>query len=101
MDLAAFSALDLSAAGLLAIAILLILIGKLVPRSVVQDMRTDRDSRLTEARHEIQNWKSAYETEAESRRLQAHQLGELLELAKVTEHFVRSLQEAARKDSQQ
>lgn len=73
---------DISAAGLLALAILLILMGKLVPRSVVDQIRTDRDQQLTAAREEISNWRTAYMASEESRSLQSQQVAELLELGR-------------------
>jgi hypothetical protein len=98
MDLSALSATDLSAAGLLALAVLLILWGRLVPKSVVEDIRTDRDNRLAESKAEIEDWKSAFQAAEESRALQGHQIGELLELAKTTDAFIRSLQTAAQRN---
>lgn len=90
-----FSATDLSAAGLVAIAVLMVFLGLLIPRWVFTQLRTDRDTRLAEAREEIGDWKSAYQTAEEARALQAQQLGELQELAKTTDQFIRSLQIAA------
>lgn len=98
MDLATWSATEWSAAGLLSLAVLLILWGKLVPKSVVNDIRNDRDARLVEARSETDDWKVAYQAVEEARRLQAQQLGELLELAKTTDHLIRSLDKARKVD---
>lgn len=97
MSFGGFSATDLSAAGLLALAVLLILWGQLVPKSVVRDLRSDRDARLAESKAEITDWKTAYQASEEVRALQAQQLGELQELAKTTDAFIRSLQAAARR----
>jgi hypothetical protein len=98
MDWGALSALDLSAAGLLAIGVLLIMMGQLVPRRIVTDLRTDRDARIVEARSETDDWKAAYHDEHEARRLQGEQIGELLELAKTQDQFIRSLQNAKKVD---
>lgn len=88
----------MSAAGLLALAVLLVFLGWLVPKSIVAEIRRDRDARLAEARDEINDWKTAYHTADEARGLQAQQLGELLELAKTTDQFIRSLQIAAKRN---
>lgn len=97
MGFAEFSATDLSAAGLLALAVLMVFLGMLIPRYVFNQMRADRDARLAEAREEINDWKTAYHASEEARALQAQQLGELLELAKTTDQFIRSLQIAAKR----
>ena len=70
----------LSAAAILGIAVLMILRGQLVPRRTHDEVRTDRDT-----------WRAAWEASEEARRVQAQQLGELLELAKTTDHFIRAL----------
>lgn len=85
------SAADLSTAGLLGLAVLFVMLGLLIPRWVVTQMRRDRDDRLAEARSETSDWKVAYQASEEARAVQAKQLGELLELAKTTDHFIRSL----------
>lgn len=92
-----FSGLNLSLSGLLGLAILLVLLGGLIPRYVVNQIRADRDTRLAEAREEITNWRSAYQTSEEARSLQSQQLGELLEQGRTTDAFIRSLQVAARR----
>jgi hypothetical protein len=81
--------------GILLLVVLFILVGWLVPRRVVKDMRDDRDARLVEARTETTNWQKAYQAVDAARELQAVQLGQLLELAKTTDQFIRTLQRAA------
>lgn len=70
----------LSASAILTIVVLMILRGALVPRSTHQEVRSDRDT-----------WRDAWEASEEARRVQAQQLGELLELAKTTDQFIRAL----------
>lgn len=96
MNWDSFSVTDLSAAGILAIAVLMILRGKLVPSRVVDDIRADRDARLVDARAETDDWRTAYNRVEEIRRIQAQQLNDLLELAKTTDAFIRSLQSSIR-----
>jgi len=69
-----------SASAILAIVVLMIFRGALVPRRTHEEARTDRDT-----------WKQAWEASEEARRVQAAQLGELLELAKTTDQFIRAL----------
>lgn len=47
----------LTPAVLLGIGVLMILTGRLVPRSYVDDVRTDRDVRVAEAREETAEWR--------------------------------------------
>jgi hypothetical protein len=70
----------LSAGAILSIVVLMILRGALVPRRTHEECRADRDS-----------WRVAWEASEEARRVQAAQLGELLELAKTTDKFIRAL----------
>lgn len=93
-----FTGLNLSLSGLLGLAILLVLLGGLIPKYVVNQIRQDRDARLAEAREEITNWRKAYQTSEESRSLLSQQVGELLELGKTTDSFIRSLQIAAQRN---
>lgn len=97
MNWGAFSATDLSAGGLLAIVVLLVLIGALIPRWVFTQMKKDRDERLSEARSENADLWKALNTSEQARELQGTQLGELLELTKTMDQFIRSLQLAARR----
>lgn len=90
-----------TAVGVLLLVVLFILVGWLVPRRVVKDMRDDRDARLVEARTETTNWQTAYHAADAARELQAIQLGQLLELAKTTDQFIRTLQRAASSANQE
>lgn len=94
-ELAGFSVQNISTVGTLLLVVVLILVGWLVPRKVVKDMRDDRDARIVEARQETTNWQKAYQAADEARALQAKQLADLMELAKTTDQFIRTLQRAA------
>lgn len=95
MGLGTFSATDLSAAGLVSIAVLLLFLGQLIPRYVFTSMKADRDARLAEAKEENTDLWAALNTSEEARKLQATQLGELLELAKAMDAFIHSLKLAS------
>lgn len=53
------------AATLLAVVVWLILTGRLVPRSVLDDVRRDRDVRVAEAREEAAEWQATAKVSAE------------------------------------
>jgi len=85
---------DLGAAALVAIVVLLVLLGRLVPRSVLEDVRTDRDTRLAELAQERDTWREAHAVSEEARREAQDQSAELLELSKVAAHFFSALPRA-------
>ena len=72
-----FPVADLTAPGLLGLAILLLLFGKIVPRSTLQDKI-----------EECNRWREAYEKERDARALADAQTAELLELAKTTNSVI-------------
>lgn len=65
---------------LIAITVLLVLLGKLVPRIF-----------YTEKVREAEKWQKAYETEREARRLSDSQTAQLLEQAKTTHQMVEAM----------
>lgn len=93
-DLLGFRPTDLGAAVLVGITVLAILRGYLVPRSVVTDLRADRDKRIAELIAEVTRWRDAHER-SETARLEAQaQAGELLELSRVATRFFAALPRA-------
>lgn len=70
------------AAGIVVLAVVMVLTGRLVPRAVHEETRADRDA-----------WRSAYETTELARRKQAEQLDALLESAKATERLMTAMQQ--------
>lgn len=71
---------DFAPASLLGVAILLILLGRLVPRSTYQ-----------EKKEESERWREAYETERDARQVSELQTIELLELAKTTHKLIAAI----------
>lgn len=86
---------DVSIFGILALAIMLILTGRLVPRSTVDQIREDRDRALTISEKRGDDWKGVAETWQSIGQEQSGQLGQLLELAKTNDHLIRSIKERA------
>lgn len=76
---------------MLTLAVISIFKGWLVPQGVVTDIRTDRDTRLTEVAGERDDWKSAYLVEREASSKKDAQINELLELAQTSAHVLKSL----------
>jgi hypothetical protein len=70
----------LTVGGLLGLAVLLVLTGRLVPRRTLVD-------KIAEA----ERWREAYEHAEEARAEQAEQIGELVELARTTHAAIASL----------
>lgn len=79
------------AAALVTLVVLLILMGRLVPRSVLEDVRKDRDARVSEVLSERDTWRDAHR-ESEAARMEAQaQVGELLELSRTADHVLRAI----------
>jgi hypothetical protein len=65
---------------LLALVVLLILTGRLVPRSTLQDMREERDT-----------WRAAHTESETARQAEREQVGELLEMARLGNQVLNAL----------
>jgi F0F1-type ATP synthase membrane subunit b/b' len=79
------------AAAIVTLVVLLILLGRLVPRSVLEDVRKDRDARVAEVIAERDTWRAAHR-ESEAARIEAqNQVGELLELSRTADRVLRAI----------
>jgi hypothetical protein len=88
MDWSGYLTPTIGATGLLALAVILIFRGSLVPRSTVDQMRKDKDD-------QIAMWKNAFETSQQAVALKDRQIDTLLEAARTTTHVVTAVSEAA------
>jgi hypothetical protein len=79
------------AAAIVTLVVLLIIVGRLVPRSVVEDVRKDRDDRLAALITERDAWREAYRVSETARMQSQAQVGELLELSRTAEHVLRAI----------
>jgi hypothetical protein len=70
---------DFTAPGLLGVAVILILLGRLVPYRILKDKA-----------EESEKWRTAYEEERKARGLADAQTAELLELARTSNHLLES-----------
>jgi len=78
-------------AALLSLAIIALLRGWIVPRSTVNDIRVDRDKRLTDLIEEKNQWRKAYEVSESAREKESETNRELLENSRTTASFIQSL----------
>jgi hypothetical protein len=92
MDYADFLTPTIGATGLLALVVIMVLRGSLVPRSYLDDLRHDRDE-------QIRIWREAYEHSQKAQDTQRDQITALLESARTTTHVLQALPEAAGLDS--
>ena len=76
------------AAGIVTLAIVMVLTGRLVPRRMHEETRADRD----EWRKAFQDSEAARQVQATAQRVQAEQLDQLLESAKATEKVMTAIQ---------
>lgn len=95
-DLAAFvQAGQLTLSGLGALGVLLVFLGRMIPRSTVDALLATRDAEITRSNARADEWHAAYETERTGRELVTEQNRELIEVARTVEHVMESLQAKA------
>lgn len=80
---------------LILMGIVAIFMGMWVPRKIVEDVKTTAESRLVDADKRADLYKIAYETSEAARAQQAEQLAVLLEYARTSDAFIRSLNKPA------
>lgn len=98
MDFSKLPLATSSATALLGLVLLLVLLGKLVPRSALDDARADaeqarkdRDRALEEKQREVDLWRSAFINEVGTTRELSSQVTQLMEVARTADHVLRSL----------
>lgn len=99
-DLAGIPLGTLTPAAIVGATVLLVLLGRLVPRRVLDDVRADRDKRETALTAEADKWRNAWREElGRSDALQA-QNKELLELARTAVPVIQALPRATSDSSE-
>ncbi len=83
------------AAGILTFVVLAILVGRLVPRKSLEDVRADRDARIAEAKVRGDEWRAAALAQEERNDVQARQLELLLEANRTTNALIEGLKQAS------
>ena len=99
MDFAQIPWVQGGAVAVLAAVAWLIYRGLLVPRSVLDDVRSDRDARLAEKNAEVAEYKAAWLAAEKARHEQDSQVAELMELARTTDAFIRSIPTGGPRDA--
>lgn len=79
------------AVGILAMVVTAIVFGRLVPRKVLEDVRTDRDARLAAEKARGDEWRAAALAQDERNDVQARQLSDLLEANRTTNALIETL----------
>lgn len=64
--------------------------GALVARSVLEDVRKDRDERVADALETSKLWHAAYLERAQAHQVQSAQTGQLLETGRIAEALLRA-----------
>ncbi|MEU6347227.1 hypothetical protein ABZ883_40545 [Streptomyces sp. NPDC046977] len=76
---------------ILALVVLFILLGRIVPRRTVDDIRADRDAQLADARKERDIWRDTALASERARLEQQAQNAELLELSRTAVRVLTAL----------
>lgn len=87
--------LQSGAIGILSLAVLMLFTGRLFTRRHVDDMRTDRDARIADAKEITQTWRTAYEASEAARRETETLVRESLETSRAVLHIVQALRTAS------
>ena len=74
-----------------------VLRGLLVPRSVLDDVRTDRAERLRELAAERDQWRKAHEVSEQTRTIMAQQQERLLSTTELTNQMLTSIKQEGRR----
>jgi hypothetical protein len=90
-ELAGLGIVQGGAAAVLGIVVLFILLGRLVPRRAVDDLREDYAARIAELITERDMWRTAHQVSEEARHEDQMQAREMLELSRASVHVLRSL----------
>lgn len=83
------------AAGILAFTVLAVLVGRLVPRKSLEDVRADRDARLAREEKRGDEWKAVALAQEERADVQARQMDLLLEASRTTNALIEGLRQAS------
>lgn len=91
MDWTAIITPTIGATGLLAVVVLMVLTGRLVPRASLEELRADKDK-------QIDTWRTAYERALEVQDVQQGHIRELMEANRTTTNVIQAVGQAARRN---
>ncbi|MGW5711534.1 hypothetical protein ACWF8U_00635 [Streptomyces olivaceus] len=86
-ELFGINIVDGGSVALLAVVVLMVLTGRLVPRRTYDDLKEERDT-----------WRAAHATSEEARRLERDQTRELLELSRTADRVLTALPRSTREE---
>lgn len=86
-----FTPQQLTVNGLLLFVVLLVIVGLLVPRRTLNDVRADRDARVKELSEERDEWKAAFFAADKTSREAIGQAQALLEVSRTSETALRAI----------
>lgn len=95
MDWAGLDLKDLGPSSILALAVLLVLLGLVVPRRQLKDLRDDRDKREKQLIEERDEWKAAFFASDKTSRELAGQMQAMLEQGRTTEAVIKAIPKRA------
>lgn len=79
----------------LTLVVISIVLGRLVPRKVLEDVRADRDDRLAAEKARGDEWRATAQAQDERNDVQARQLAELLDANRTTNALIEALNKAS------
>lgn len=91
IGIAVVSVIQGGAVGVLVWVFRSVITGKLVARSVLEDVRKDRDERVQDAVNTATIWHQALLVSEQARQVSAGQVNQLLETGRIAEALLRSL----------
>ncbi|MFJ5176733.1 hypothetical protein ACIP68_23210 [Streptomyces griseoviridis] len=94
-ELLGFAPVDIGAAALVGLIVLLVLRGQLLPRRAVEDLIAVKDAQIEALTAERDTWRQAHGVSEEARHEAQDQAAELLELSRTAGHFFAALPRAA------
>lgn len=95
MEVLGFRAVDLGAAALVGLIVLMVLRGQLVTRKQLEDTIADKDRQIAAEREEKITWREAHRVSEEARRTAQDHASEMVELSRVATGFFAALPRAA------
>lgn len=98
MDWGSLPLQSMGAGTIVVLVVLMVLRGALVPRATLEDVRADRDARLSEKQREIDALRSTVEMLGATCDAQSRQVSELLEVGRTAQRVLLSLPGAERGD---
>ena len=83
---------QLTLSGLGGVGVILLFLGKVIPKTTVDTLLAARDAEINRANERGDEWQKAYESERHVTELIRDQNRELIEVARTVEHVMESLQ---------